>query len=78
MQIIFTDAQIDQLADAVQARLIERKKEANRKPLSVPEFSETTGLSRRAIYRYILAGRIRCVEGMSKKLIPAAELERFQ
>lgn len=63
-----------QLQAGLEAKGIKEMKE----PLNVSEFAGKTNMNESTIYRMIQAGEIRCVPGLSKKLIPASELEKFQ
>ena len=78
MTITLTESQLNELADAVEARIEARRVKKARKPLTVSQFAEATGLSTDSVYRQLKAGRIRRVKGIGKKLIPASELDKFQ
>lgn len=72
-----TEDQLAMLSDRV-AETLARKQPVFARPLTVGEFSRLTGLSEPSVYRLITAQELRTVSGLAKKLIPAAELERFQ
>lgn len=77
MEIKLSDEVLDAIADEVESRLALRKIEISRAPLKVCEFAKATNQSKSQVYRSVDSGEIRRVEGLSKVLIPASELDRY-
>jgi hypothetical protein len=54
-----------------------RNRTAARRTLSITEFCEAAGISRRLFYHLVNAGRIRVLRLSSRPLVPVSELERI-
>lgn len=66
-----------ELVQAVAEEIVKTKKSGQSRPWTVDELADHLGVSRVTIYRDIKAGKIRKVEGVSKTLIPANEVNRL-
>ncbi len=67
-----------ELVDAIARRVVELNPAKVSRPFTVKGFAEASGMSESSIYRMLEAGELRRVPGVSKKLIPVAELARFE
>jgi len=78
MNVTFPDELIGQIADAVADQLANRKIKESRTPYTVAGFAKKSNMHPATVRRHIESGQLRKVDGISKILIPASELDRFQ